>query len=150
MRKDKSISDIEGWKWNDDIPDKNGSHIEYRFFILHDKPINSLGLDDIRFLISQNSGLDLLVPIALESLKKNLFIEVEYYPGDLFMSLLQINDESNYWENNIVNKNKLIKLYEDQKKNMTKMGMDKDEKKKFNQFYKAFNEGETIDPLDFL
>lgn len=150
MRKDKSICEIEGWEWNDDVPDKNSSHVEYRFYKLHDKPINSLGLDDVRFLIIQNSGLDLLVTIALEKLKKNLFIEVEYYPGDLFMSLLQINDESNYWNNNTDNKNKLIKLYTDQKKNMKKIGMDKENVKMINKFYKAFVEGETIDPLDFL
>ena len=113
----KSISELEGWKWKSEIP-KRETHggIEYRFYELHNIPIAKLGLDDIRFLIGQNSALEYLVPKAIKELQKNLFIETEYYEGDLFCSLLKINNEPNYWLSHEKEKQELINLYNEQKK----------------------------------
>jgi len=70
----------------------------------------------IRFLIGQNSALEYLVPKAIKELQKNLFIETEYYEGDLFCSLLKINNEPNYWLSHEKEKQELINLYNEQKK----------------------------------
>lgn len=116
---DKSLSQLEGWKWKGEIPTKNShSNIEYRFYKLHNIPISKLELSDVRFLIGQNSGLEFLVPLAISKLKEDIFIEVEYFPGDLFSSLLEINNEPNYWKSHSDKKLELINLYNSQKKNI--------------------------------
>jgi hypothetical protein len=115
----KSISELEGWKWNDVIPSEmTHSRTELRFYELHDKPISELELSDIRFLIGQNYGLIYLVPIAINFLKENIFLEADYYPGDLLSSLLQINNEPNYWLTHLDEKESLITLYNSQRKNI--------------------------------
>jgi hypothetical protein len=115
----KSISELEGWKWKGVIPNREThSGVECRFFELHNKPISKLDIYDIRFLIGQNSGLEYLVPYALKKLKEDVFLEVEYYPGDLLCSLFLINNEPNYWKSHTKEKQELIDLYTEQKKNL--------------------------------
>ncbi len=115
----KSIRELDGWKWSDKIPSEiTHSRTELRFYELHDKPSCQLGLSDIRFLIVQNYGLIYLVPIAINLLKDNVFLEADYYPGDLLSSLFQINNEPNYWLTHLDEKESLINLYNSQKKNI--------------------------------
>ncbi len=100
------------------IPTKNDGDSEYRFYKLHNKPISELNLSDIYFLILENSGLSILVPLALKQLNENIFIEAEYYPGDLLCSLFLINDDPNYWQSHKEEKQQLINLYKEQKSNL--------------------------------
>lgn len=137
----KSVSELEGWKWKGEIPSRE-THggIETRFYELHKTPLSELMLDDIRFLIGQNSGLIHLVPIALKKLSEDVFIEAEYYCGDLLMSLLQINNEPNYWSNHPKEKQELIELYQSQKKRLGSLGLPEDVLEKIKEAYKAFAE----------
>lgn len=121
---DQSISQLEGWKWRDITSKKRGSNIEERFHQLHNKPISKLKISEIRFLIGQNAGLEYLVPISLSKLKKNLFLETEYYPGDLLCSLFQINNEPNYWKSHKAEKQQLIELYTEKKGELDKLNLD--------------------------
>jgi len=136
---DKSISQLEGWKWKNEIPTRE-SHggIECRFYELHNKPISELDLSDIRFLIGQNSGLEYLVPIAINKLKEDVFIEVEYYPGDLFCSLLLINNEPNYWKFHPKEKQDLIDIYTEQKRNLGSIDANDEIIQKIKETYKKF------------
>lgn len=116
---DKSISQLEGWKWKSEIPSrKTHGGIECRFYELHNQPVSELDLADIRFLIVQNTGLEYLVNIAIDRLKEDLFVEVEYYPGDLLCSLLRINNEPNFWITHLKEKQEIIELYTEQKKRL--------------------------------
>lgn len=108
----KSISELEGWFWKGEIPNRNTySSIICRFYELHNKPISELENKDIRFLIGQNFGLVHLVPIVLEILKRDIFIETEYFVGDLLIALLQININTNYFETHKNEKEILTKLF---------------------------------------
>ena len=110
VHNDKSISELEGWKWDSSkFPNDSTSGIENRFFKLHDIPLNKLEIDDIRFLINQNSALTFILPIAILSLEKNFFVETEYYEGDLINSILNINLDG-FWNQNLELKNKIISL----------------------------------------
>jgi hypothetical protein len=134
----KSISELGNWKWKDEIPTREThSGTECRFYELHKIPLLKLDLSDIRFLIGQNSGLEYLVPDAIDKLKENIFIEAEYYQGDLFCSLLLINNESNYWNSHKKEKQQLIDLYSEQKRNL---GTIEDEEiiQKIKEAYKEF------------
>lgn len=133
----KSISELEGWKWKSEVP-KRETHggIECRFYELHNIPISKLGLDDIRFLIGQNSALEYLVPKAIKELQKNLFVEAEYYEGDLFCSLAKINNNPNYWLSHEKEKQELISLYNEQKKMLGTLDVSEDIKLKIKEAYK--------------
>lgn len=134
----KSISELEGWTWKGGIPSNNESYVVRNFFKLHKQAINEMDFLDIRFLIGQNSGLKYLVPIALEELKKDLFIEVEYYPGDLFCSLLLINNVPDYWSMHPQEKQELINLYTHQKKKLGILDISEDTRIKIKESYKDF------------
>lgn len=120
---DKSISQLGGWKWEGTIPSiETHGGIETRFYNLHNKPISDLDDGDIRFLIGQNEGLNYLVPIALNKLKNDVFLEAEFYEGDLLYSLLTIIDTKNYWYEHIEQKQVLINLFENQKERLHELG----------------------------
>ena len=109
---DKSISELEGWKWNDEVPLENESYVVWNFYRLHNYPVKNYNLADFRFMIGQETGLEYLVPIALKKLEDDLFTEAELYPGDLFCSLLLVSNTQNYWENHLKEKKKLIELFQ--------------------------------------
>ena len=135
----RSISKLEGWVWKGKIPSRDqNSGTECRFFELHDKPIQDLELSDIRFLIGQNSGLTYLVPLAIEHLKSNIFIETEYYPGDMLTALLTINNNPNYWLEHPDEKEKLINLYVNQKEILLELDITHSITQKIKEAYKNF------------
>lgn len=134
----KSISELEKWKWKGPVPNESDSYTEYRFYSLHNKPISELDLSDIRFLITQNSGLEYLVPLVIEKLREDLFVETEYYPGDLFYSLLLINNKPNYWESHLKEKQELLELYADQKQKLGILDLTEDLIEKIKKGYKDF------------
>ena len=62
-----------------------------------DKKISDLTESDIRLLVNQSFGLQYIVPMAIDLLEKDLFIECDYYEGDLLLNLLNI--DNTYWIN---------------------------------------------------
>jgi hypothetical protein len=134
----KSISELEKWKWNEDIPSADDSFVVRNFYRLHNIPIADYLLADIRFMIGQNTGLEFLVPIALNELQKNIFIEADLYPGDLLCSLFLINEEPNFWLSHEKEKQELINLYNEQKKMLGTLDVSEDIKVKIKEAYKEF------------
>jgi len=134
----KSISELEKWKWNEDIPRADDSFVIRNFYRLHNIPITDYLLGDIRFMIGQNTGLEFLVPIALNELQKNIFIEADLYPGDLLCSLFLINEEPNYWQSHKKEKQELINFYNEQKNMLGTLEVSEDIKIKIKEAYKEF------------
>lgn len=96
----KSIENLEK-KNLGDIPN-NESSIVRRFLKLRKVPLDEFTIDDIRFMINQETGLPWLLTLALEILQKNLFAEGNYYKGDLLNAILKIKFENwsankEYW-----------------------------------------------------
>lgn len=52
------------------------------------KPIGEYTVEDLRLMISQNTGLEYLIPKAIEVLEKDMFAEGDFYPGDLLEKVL--------------------------------------------------------------
>jgi CDI immunity proteins len=142
MKKDlsKSISEHEGWKWTSSIPSiENDSYLVCNLYELHDKPIVKMDLSDIRFMISQNVGLEYLVPLAIEKLTADIFLEATFYEGDLLFALLTIiNLEPNYWHSHLNQKQDLINLFESNKKNLKKLKTTSEIRKKINDAFTRF------------
>ncbi|MBL7945432.1 MAG: hypothetical protein JNN32_05165 [Flavobacteriales bacterium] len=102
MRKTKeaarcSISQLGGWTWTQPVPDEVDSSVIKRFYALRNTPIGTLSPADLRFLIGQHECLEFLVPMALGLLANDPWLEAEYYPGDLLISLLRIEHPPRYW-----------------------------------------------------
>lgn len=95
----KSISQIQGWEWNQPIPTtEDFSYEECNFYRLHKIPINKYQIEDIYFMIEQESCLDFLVPMALNNLKDDILIKAEDYSGDLLIRILRLSPE--FWKEN--------------------------------------------------
>lgn len=136
---EKSISELEGWNWKEPIPTAADSpRTVLRFYHLHRKPIKDLAHGDLRFLIGQNTALKHLVPMALDRLRKDLFIETEYYPGDLLHALFSINDEPNYWASHPDQREILVGLYEEKMRCMPTDEMPFGDLKRIERGYEKF------------
>lgn len=87
---------------------EEASSIQRRIVKLYNTIIDDFSLGDIRFMIGQEIGLDYLVNIGLEHLKEDIFLETEYYEGDLLSIILQL--PSDFWETHPTEKDKLLEL----------------------------------------
>src|ERR1700674_4972099 len=58
-------------------------------------PLRDFKAEDLRIMIGQHIGLELLVPLALEQLREEPFAEGDYFPGDLLVSVLSAN--AGFW-----------------------------------------------------
>jgi hypothetical protein len=81
----KSIEELEGNYWPDDDIDDSSSNLERAIYALRKVPLYKLTANNLRILLGQNIGNDYTVPLVLELLRENPFIECEFYPGDLLV-----------------------------------------------------------------
>ncbi|WP_092678902.1 contact-dependent growth inhibition system immunity protein [Hymenobacter arizonensis] len=59
--------------------------------------------------------MEFLIPLALKELEKDLFVETEFFEGDLFRALVQINAYPHFWASHPHEKRTLIALYNQQR-----------------------------------
>jgi hypothetical protein len=62
---------------------------------LRRKPIGTLDAEALRLLISQNIGVEVLVPRAMTFLREDPLTEGDYYPGDLLGAVLAVSTD--FW-----------------------------------------------------
>jgi len=72
------------------------------------KKLKDYTIEDIRTMVGQDIGVELLMPLAIEELELNIFAEGDMYPGDLIRSISNI--DSNYWKENREQKYKVLSL----------------------------------------
>jgi len=102
MERNKTLEQLENDYWEEiDYPTK----LVQKCYELRKKKLNDLSIDEVRLLISQNIGLVVLVPLALNFLKVNILAEGNLYPGDLLESV--ISRDCKYWQRN---RNQLIEI----------------------------------------
>jgi hypothetical protein len=90
----KTIEDLENNYWQDTtFPTK----LVERCHELRKIQLDKFLTEDLRIMIGQQIGLDYLIPLAIETLAKDLFAEEDFYPGDLLQNILQV--EIKFWEN---------------------------------------------------
>jgi len=70
-------------------------------------PLNKFTVEDLRLMIGQGFSLTYLVPLAIEYLQRDIFIEGDYYPGDLLNNVLSIDIK--FW---VANKDLWAKINE--------------------------------------
>lgn len=90
-----SIEQLEKRNWGS--PDKAPTEMVKRCIILSKIPLHEFTASDLRLMIEQGFALQYLIPLALEKLKEDLFLETDYFPGDLLKNILSIDVE--FWRN---------------------------------------------------
>ena len=91
----KSIEELENDYWGDPALD---SYVITTCHKARQKPIRSLSNEEIRCLIGQKIGLKYLLPIAVGIVKKEPFIDITLFEGDLLLQLLRL--DINDWKYN--------------------------------------------------
>lgn len=91
--KNKSLKELENKVINEPV---NATSLTQAVYRLWNVPVKEYSVDDLRLMIGQNVGLKYLIPFAIEKLNENPFVEGDYYPGDLLVSVLSV--EKSFWE----------------------------------------------------
>jgi CDI immunity proteins len=91
-----SLEQIENDYWGD--PPADSSTLIATVHRLRRKPIEALSAEDLRVLVAQQVGLDVLVPRTLTCLEREPLLEGDYYPGDVLVAVLQV--PLSYWSAN--------------------------------------------------
>ena len=73
------------------------------------KKLSEYSIEDLRLCIRQNISLDHLIPIAIEHLEKDIFVEGDLFEGDLLKSIL--DSDTAYWKTHLEQWNLIKKLY---------------------------------------
>jgi hypothetical protein len=91
----KSLEELENKNWGhvSEAP----TRLVERCIELSKLPLDRFELNDLRIMIGQQFGLHYLILIAIEKLEPDLFIEAEYYEGDLLAAVLDV--DSSFWKN---------------------------------------------------
>ncbi|WP_285482780.1 contact-dependent growth inhibition system immunity protein [Amycolatopsis sp. NBRC 101858] len=86
-----SLDQLEGRPWG--APPTDATRLIETAHHLRRKPIGDLDVEDLRLLLLQRVGIELLVPLTLSRLEREPLAEGDYYPGDLLVALLKIPPE---------------------------------------------------------
>lgn len=90
---DSSLEQIEGDVWGD--PPAGATDLVATVHRLRRKPVGALTAEDLRMLIAQRVGIDVLVPRALVRLERDPLLEGDFYPGDVLVATLKTPVD--YW-----------------------------------------------------
>lgn len=91
--RNKSLQELEDADWGEP---RFPSHLVTACHRLRRVPLREFGVEDMRIMIGQNIGLAYLIPMALERLAADAFVEGNFYPGDLLSATLQV--EERFWD----------------------------------------------------
>ena len=91
---EQSLEEIEGDVWGD--PPADATQLTATVHALRRRPVDRLGIEDLRVLLAQRVGLDVVVPLALARLEENPLAEGDFYPGDLLVAVLRVPPA--YWQ----------------------------------------------------
>ncbi len=91
----RSLEDIEDDRWGD--PPADATRLVTTAYALRKRPVGALDAEGLRLLISQQIGLDTIVPLALERVEREPLAEGDFYPGDLLDALIRRVPDS-YWQ----------------------------------------------------
>lgn len=101
----KTLTELEDLDWG---PPNYTTHLVTECHKLRYKPLKDFTIEDLRIMIGQSFSLPFLIPLALDILESDPLAEGDYYPGDLFVSV--IRSDLNYWIENSAECNRLINL----------------------------------------
>lgn len=84
----KTLEDLE--KNTIDKP-HHESYLATRCYELYKTTLNKFTTEDLRIMIGQQIGLNYLIPLAIDTLRHDLFAEGDYFEGDLLKNVLLVD-----------------------------------------------------------
>lgn len=115
----KSLENLEKDKWESD---RSGFPLVNTIHTLRKVTLEKLTIENLRVLISQEVGLNYLIPLSIEKLEENLWAEGDNYEGDLLEVVLKVNEK--FWLNNKSYWSKLDDLISDYKGDLEQKHID--------------------------
>ena len=109
----KTIENLE--KQNFGNPNQAPTNMVKRCLELCKISLDKFTVEDLRLMIGQGFSLQHLIPLAIEHLQTDIFVEGNFYPGDLLNNILSV--DTKFW---VMNKhlwteiNELIKNRRDE------------------------------------
>jgi CDI immunity proteins len=91
---DKSLQELEHKDWGEPTHD---SCLVTTIHRLRRVPLRQFSVEDLRVMIGQNIGLQYLVPLAIEQLRRHPLAQGDFYPGDLLKMVL--GADAKFWQN---------------------------------------------------
>ena len=92
----KTIESLE--KKNFGNPNEAQTHMVKRCLELCKIPLEQFSVEDLRLMIGQDFSLRCLIPLAMEHLERDIFVEGDYFPGYLLKSVLSV--DNGFWLEN--------------------------------------------------
>ena len=89
-----SLEQIEKAPWGD--PPDDATRLIRDAHALRRKPVRELTAGDLRLLLSQQVGVEVLAAQAVRVLRHDPLTEGDYYPGDLLVAVMKL--PSSYWD----------------------------------------------------
>ncbi|MEO6233297.1 MAG: contact-dependent growth inhibition system immunity protein [Ferruginibacter sp.] len=115
----QSIETLENHNWGD--PATAPTNLVKRCIELSRVPVGNFTFGDLRVMIGQKFGLQYLIPLAIEKLEDNIFVDAELYEGDLLEDVLKI--DTSFWDNNENYWTQLNNLIKDKRQEIKEMGI---------------------------
>lgn len=82
-----TLEELEGERWGKPA---YASHLVTECHRLRTVPLRLLTIENLRIMLGQDIGSRYLVPIGLEYLEAEPFVEGDFYPGDLLCTVLSL------------------------------------------------------------
>jgi hypothetical protein len=113
----QSLATLEHQYWGD--PKLAPTNLVKRCIELSTVSVDNFSLGELRVIIGQKFGLQYLIPLAIEKLQDDIFVEAELYEGDLLENVLKI--DTSFWDSNEKYWTQLNKLLQDKREEITEM-----------------------------
>ena len=94
--REPTLQQLDGKDWGEPKPED--TRLVRECLRLRRVQLKKLTVEDLRLLIGQEIGVDHLLPLALEILRKNPFAEGDCYAGDLLVNVLGVS--AAFWKQN--------------------------------------------------
>jgi hypothetical protein len=90
--RNRTLEQLDGQVWSEP---NFGSHVVTNCHRLRSVPLKDFTVEDLRLMIGQGLSLRYLVPLAIEHLEVDPFVEGDFYPGDLLQNVLRVPQD--FW-----------------------------------------------------
>ena len=91
----QTLSDLLHCEWQDEIPYDDSSVVQHMYYLFHTLA-RRWTVEDYRYLVEQETALDIILPKVFEILQFDIKADGGFYEGDLLNAVLQIN--ADFWE----------------------------------------------------
>ena len=96
LNNNKTLEELENNYWGS--PPNDSTTLVTRIHGIRKKILKDLTIEDLRITIGQSFSLEILIPLAIAELKKNILAEGNYFAGDLLKNVLDA--DINFWQAN--------------------------------------------------